>query len=423
MNFPKGAIYIWAGTNATIPAGWERVTALDGLYPKGTADATDPNDTGGAATHEHTGTTHTHADTHTHSVTVNATSTVYSSATGTGTGAAARGHTHTATTGAVSGGGLSSVACTYAAYSNDPPYYTVIFVTPAVGASMLPNESVYLYDGSDSKSGHYLCDGDNSTPNLVDKYLKGAGTGANAGGTGGATTNVHDLTHTHTVASHDHANATSTGPSTQGASEATDNDTASGTHTHTIDVAAATATISATAPQLTTTETVEPAYKKLLTVQNRTGHGDVRLGMIGMWLGTLASIPANYVLCDGTNDTQDMRGKYHKSTATAGAAGDIGGSNTHTHASQNHTHTGVAHNHTHAALSHTGSTNDTGGTGVIACQDAETHQTVTVNNSTSTYSNASTSASSSSNEPSYRTVAFIKLDKIGTAAAMLMNFL
>jgi hypothetical protein len=421
-NFPAGVIYIWTGTNATIPAGWERVTALDGKYPKGTANATNPNDTGGAATHEHTGTTHSHADSHTHNVTVNATSTGYSSATGAGSGAAARGHTHTATTGAVSGGGLSSVSCTYSAISNDPPYYTVIFITPSGASNYLPNESVYLYDGTDNKSGHYLCNGSNSTPNLVGKYLKGAGTGANAGTTGGSTTNVHNLTHTHSVASHDHADSSTSGPSTQGANDTSDNDTVSGSHTHTINVAAATATISATAPQLTTAETVEPAHTKLLTVQNRTGHGDARIGMIGMWLGTLDNIPSNYVLCDGNNDTQDMRGRHLKSTATSGDVGDTGGSNTHTHASQNHTHTaGATHTHSHGNLTHTGSVNDTGGSGVIACQDLETH-TVTVENSTSVYANAATSGAESNNEPSYRTVAFIKLNRVGTAA-MLLNLI
>lgn len=423
MNFPSGAIYIWSGTNATIPTGWERVTALDGLYPKGTADATDPNDTGGAATHEHTGTTHTHADSHTHTVTVGNATTVYNVDSGTGTGMGGMAHSHTASCGAISGGGLSSVASTYAAFSNDPPYYSVIFIKPTAGQTYFPQNGVYLYDGSDTKTGHNLCDGTNSTPNLVDKYLKGAGIGADAGGTGGSVTNVHDLTHTHTVASHDHADTTTGTPSSQGANTTGDTDVVAGNHTHTINPNATTSTISGTV-SLTTAETVEPAYKKLLTVQNQnTGSGSYRLGMIGMWVGTLASIPSNYILCDGTNGTQDLRGKHLKSTATTTAIGNTGGSNTHTHASQDHTHTASGtHTHTHANLTHARSTNDTTGSVRNGCNHQETH-TVTFSDATSVYANAATTGDEQNNEPSYRTVAFIKLNSTGSSASMLMNFL
>jgi hypothetical protein len=427
-NFPAGAIYIWTGTNASIPTGWERVTALDGLYPKGTANSTNPNQTGGAATHTHTGTTHTHADTHTHQVSLEVNAGIGENEEDANCILA---HSHAAvTSGACSGGGLSSVSCTYAAFSNDPPYHTVIFIKPTSGTYYFPQNGVYLYDGTDSKTGHYLCNGSNSTPNLVDKYLKGAGTGADAGSTGGSTTNVHSLTHTHTVASHTHGTFNSALPSTTtkkdswGGSTGAVNKT---DHQHSLTPVAATATLTGT-PSLTTTETVEPAYTKLLTVQNQNvGVDSYRIGMIGMWVGTLASIPSNYTLCDGTNGTQDLRGKYHKSTATSGDVGDTGGSNTHTHASQNHTHTGVAHTHTHANASHNvagwystddGPTSDT----PYTVTHKDHYHVVTVANSTSTYANAATTGDEQNNEPSYRTVAFIKLNRVGTAA-MLLNLI
>lgn len=423
MNFPAGVIYIWPSTHASIPSGWERVTALDGKYPKGTADATDPNTTGGSATHQHTGTTHSHADDHTHTVTVGNATTNYNVDSDNGTGGGGRGHSHTATCGAISGGGLSSVACTYAAYSNDPPFYSVIFIKPTAGTSHFPQNGVYLYDGTDSKIGHYLCDGSNSTPNLVDKYLKGAGTGADAGTTGGSVTNIHDLTHTHTVASHDHADTTTGAPSSQTKNTSGDTDIVAGNHTHTINPDATTSTISGT-PSLTTAETVEPAYKKLLTVQNQNiGATSFRLGMIGMWLGTLANIPENYVLCDGTNGTQDLRGKHLKSTATTTAIGGTGGSNTHTHASQNHTHTASGtHTHTHSNLTHSGSTNDTGGSVRNGCNYQETH-TVTFSAASSVYANAATTGDEQNNEPEYRTVAFIKLKSLSGGGAFLLNMI
>jgi len=428
-NFPAGAIYIWAGTNATIPSGWERVTALDGKYPKGTANETDPNDTGGNATHTHTGTTHSHTmDSHTHSTTIGNHPTNQQPADGSISYSYAS-HTHNSgsiTSGASSGGGLSEVACTYASVANDPPYYTVIFITPTTSVSYFPQNAVYLYDGSDSKTGHYLCNGSNSTPNLVGKYLKGAGTGANAGGTGGSTTNVHDLTHTHTVASHTHANVTTGQPNATGDSSNTTSGDILKPHTHTISYSSTTATISSTAPKLTTTETVEPAYTKLLTVQNQnTGSGSYRLGMIGMWVGTLASIPSNYTLCDGTNGTQDMRGKHLKSTATTGDIGNTGGSNTHTHVAQNHTHTASAtHTHTASGGIHTGvSVGGGSGDDEAKSDNTSSSHTLTVSSAAATYANASTTGDSQNNEPEYRTVAFIKLAQLSTGSAFFLNFL
>lgn len=429
-NFPAGVIYIWPSTNASIPSGWERVTALDGKYPKGTANATNPNDTGGNATHTHTGTTHTHTmDSHTHSVSLSTCTYVEESPEDS---SVLFYHSHAAVnSGASSGGGLSSVACTYAAYSNDPPYYSVIFIQPTSGTPYFPDNAVYLYDGTDEKIGHYLCNGSNSTPNLVDKYLKGAADGADAGGTGGATTNVHELTHIHTVASHTHGTFDSGLPSTTSKGEGwggTNTGVTNTSHKHSLTPAAATATLTGT-PELTASETVEPAYTKLLTVQNQnTGSGSYRVGMIGMWVGTLASIPSNYTLCDGTNGTQDMRGKYHKSTATTGHIGDTGGSNTHTHASQNHTHTGVAHTHTHSSIDHTafrdtsvGPMNDPGQSQKLTMYTS-THPFV-CSNITATYANAATEGDSQSNEPEYRTVAFIKLAQLSTGSAFFLNFL
>lgn len=423
MNFPKGVIYIWAGTNANIPAGWERVTALDGKYPKGAADGVDPNVTGGSATHSHTSSSHTHTiAAHTHTITIAACQS-NSKSDKSGSVMARDAHTHAPfNSGAVSNANISSEAATYSAISNDPPYYSVIFIRPTAPKPSLPNLGVYLYDGSDSKSGHYVCDGNNSTPNLANKYLKGAATDADAGATGGSTTNIHNLTHTHTVS---HAHAAATSPSSGGIGAATSGGGWIYTHTHDIALDASTTAPSNT-PSLTTTETVEPAYKKLLTVQNRTGHGDIRLGMIGMWLGTLSSIPANYALCDGNNGTQDMRGKHLKSTATTGEVGNTGGSNTHTHAAQAHEHS-VSHTHTAnpPAPGHTNTNSNRTGESTYDCgQDyTKIHPSVAVSSDNYSLASTNTTANSSSNEPEYRTVAFIKLKSLSGGGAFLLNMI
>ena len=66
----------------------------------------------------------------------------------------------------------------------------------------------------------------------------------------------------------------------------------------------------------------------------------VPLGVICMWGGLLANIPAGWQLCNGTNGTPDLRDRFIKgATSNPGATG---GSVNHTHAA----HTGVV-NHTH----------------------------------------------------------------------------
>lgn len=407
MKIQNGIIFIWTGTHASIPAGWSRVTDMDDRYPKGTADATDPNTTGGATTHSHTSPAHTHtAAAHTHTITIGAGS---GSSTNTGghNDAVLLGHAHSAfTSGAVANFSCQSVAVTYASTSNDPPYYGVIYVTPTTVVSSLPSGIVVLADAA-SPTGFNICDGTSGTPNLAGKYLKGAGTGADAGGTGGSTTNTHSITHSHTT-SHDHEGATS------GAGDsATRNTNAGGgsvvlpSHTHTVTPNAATPTLSDTL-SLVTTETVEPAYTKLLAIQAATQSLMPR-NIIGMWSGTLATIPAGWVLCDGNNGTVDMRGRHLKITATVGEVGDTGGSNTHAHASQNHDHAGVSHSHTAPNATHSGTNAPEGSSGLEATAVTGTVHGVSTDSVNLVVNTGSTTADSSNNEPPYRTVAFIKL--------------
>lgn len=78
------------------------------------------------------------------------------------------------------------------------------------------------------------------------------------------------------------------------------------------------------------------------------------VGFIAVWSGTLASIPAGWRLCDGSNGTPDLRDKFVKGAAAGDGAGGTGGAATHTHndhAAQGHTGAAVAN---HSALTHSG---------------------------------------------------------------------
>lgn len=69
--------------------------------------------------------------------------------------------------------------------------------------------------------------------------------------------------------------------------------------------------------------------------------GNVPVGGIVMWSGTIATIPAGWHLCDGTNGTPDLRNRFivcanvdttgHATSTINGAAAQSGGSISHQH--------------------------------------------------------------------------------------------
>ena len=425
-------ILIWPGAHAAIPSGFTRETTLDDRFPKAVADAVNPGTLGGNATHTHNATgNHSHnvSGTHTHQVTVGAV--VSPPATKSSTDGLSAAHTHgTSTSSVSSGGNLNSVSAQYGSVSNNPPYHEVIFIKSG-GTNGVPDGVIGLYD--------YIlgalpanwddCDGNNGTPNLHDKYLKGATTGGDAGGTGGSTTNSHSLIHTHTPDAHSHASHTSAGGQNLAIEQWGGNPQnaipiGNWNHTHTVTLANAVDTLVATYPIVGTAETVEPAYKKLMAIMNNTGGEDLPKELIGIWLGTLATIPKGWILCDGVDGkTVDMRQKHLK-IGTSGQAGNTGGSNTHSHASESHTHSSAGHVHTGSTSNHSGLTNASGpsGTGYGLTLGTSVHS-VSVASATPSYSSASTTSDLSNNEPLYTEVAFIKYVGAGGSVALLAHHL
>lgn len=415
-------IIIWTGTNASIPAGFTRETTLDGKYPKAWGSQ-NPNTSGGNASHTHASSAHSHTmNNHSHAVTtdtVGGTASGYTSGVGSGygIGSGAR-HYHNATVTGLSGGGLSSVTSTYASVDNDPPYKTVIFIK-ATSTTSIPVGGCVLTSESSAPSGFYYCDGSNGTSDYRNKYIKGAAGGADAGSTGGSTTNVHTLTHTHTEAAHSHSEARNdivfTEIVTNTGSGALDS-----RHTHTFSGADATPGFSGTI-SLTTTETVEPDYKKLSLIQKHTSAGTLK-GAIALWLGSTSSLPSGWVLCDGTKGTVDMKDKFLKLTNAMSESGNTGGSNTHTHAAQAHTHTGSSHTHTFTASgNHSSPARGSAGGGSAQITDTTTHSVTNVAAGTTAWANANTTGDSSDNQPAYLTAAYIQFAGV-KGGSFLLNF-
>lgn len=89
----------------------------------------------------------------------------------------------------------------------------------------------------------------------------------------------------------------------------------------------------------------------------------VPIGGILMWSGLVANIPAGYALCNGSNGTPDLRGKFIIGAGGSYAPADTGGTATktileanlpsHTHAFTGTVATGGSHNHNIADAEHT----------------------------------------------------------------------
>jgi len=77
-------------------------------------------------------------------------------------------------------------------------------------------------------------------------------------------------------------------------------------------------------------------------------------GLIGVWAGTLATIPSGWVLCNGSNGTPDLRDQFIKGAPDSTDPGGTGGNATHghdSHAARSHSGTSVSD---HASLTHSG---------------------------------------------------------------------
>lgn len=64
------------------------------------------------------------------------------------------------------------------------------------------------------------------------------------------------------------------------------------------------------------------------------------VGTIQLWSGSVASIPAGWVLCDGENGSPDLRNKFIIGSGDTYAVGDKAGSINHSH-----DFTGIGHRH------------------------------------------------------------------------------
>ena len=414
-GIPNGMIFLWPSTNASIPAGWDRVTALDGKYAKGIAtNATQPGATGGAVGHTHTVSTHTHDTSHTHPMTANtsaAVGTLNSSDGAAGTTAILSSHTHTVPANTNSATVVSGTATpSIDTPGNDPDRLIVIYMesngqplgVPAGALGLAPDTSL---------------SGWTDYANATGRFLKAAGTGGNAGATLISTIGNHTHAigaHTHGGTAHTHSATTGTVTSDKSLFAGPNAALWTANHSHPITAnSASTASLASGGSGTSGASSLgtnEPPYINLRVKENTSGGDSLPVGLIGIWRGSLGSIPDHWALCDGTAGTPNLIGRYPKGATSS--IGTTGGSvNPHTHTSPSHNHTTSGHSHTMtigsaaAATANVSATNTvTVATGTHTHTHGDTSSTTpTVGNSTSgTLQNTTT-------EPPYEEVAFVQL--------------
>lgn len=377
---------MWPSTNASIPAGWTRETALDAFYIKGAAPGADANLVAalGSATHTHTSPAHTPIqNSHTHTDSGGA-AIGFGVVGGAGAVSIAMfSHTHASAVSPSATATNNSVAITVDAANNDLSFIDVIYIRSDGSPLGVPNGALGFFL-SDTLPASW-------TRSNGNRYVKGAAAAGNGGATGGSLTHLHTSpAHTHTQNAHSHGSFNSATPSATSTILTGATGVGSPTHTHSLSLDAATAVNQSVTTTIGSTN-FEPIFQSVNCVLNGVGAADLPVGIIGIWGGTNAAIPANW------SRATILDSNFPKNSNANGESGVLtGGSHTHTHTASDCQPVQNAHTHnTTAGAGATTNATVTGGSNRFtnnnhthtwtASSDVATNQTtaVTINANTS----------------------------------------
>lgn len=414
-GIPNGIVFLWPSTAASVPEGWSRVTDLDSRYPKGVATAaTQPGTTGGASVHTHTVTAHTHDTSHLHTTT-GATSaavgTVSTINNGAGNAGVLATHTHTTPSADSATVASGSTSPTISSPNNDPAHLEVVFIESNGQPLGVPDGALALTPDTSLSGWTDYADADG-------RFLKGAAPAGNGGATAVSSleNHTHDIgAHTHTGTSHGHSSSnTGSAASTINLVAGPNAITWTVNHAHPISIGN-TSTIALDSGGSGTSGAssvgaTEPPFTNVRVKENTSGDVSLPVGLIGIWRGSLGTIPDHWALCDGTGGTPDLIGRYPKgATSSIGTQG--GSLDPHTHTSPSHVHTTSGHAHSMTiGVQNSGSTNVSATAGVSVANSTHTHTHGNTDSTTpSVAGSTSGTLASTTSEPPYEEVAFVQL--------------
>ncbi len=194
-----------------------------------------------------------------------------------------------------------------------------------------------------------LCDGTNGTPDLRERFIRGAISDSEVtpGTTGGESEHDHSISsasHSHSVDDHTHSHSVTSGSDFQ-ARDAYRN-LRSFTHDH-----GGTSSSVSHAHSIGDASSL-PSYKEIIIVgcDDESLINEFLPGCIVMWSGDISEIPTGWAFCDGDNGTPDLKGKFIRGSSAAGGEGgssshshSLGTDGEHSHTSQNRSLSGHVH--------------------------------------------------------------------------------
>lgn len=423
----------WPGAHAAPPTGWTRDTNFDERFLQGD-DAGFAGSANGGDSHGHTANSHTHTgNQHRHTfdtgVGVVASTTPVKEGTAfpfMATISGALTHNHLSANGTYATIAYQDASVTIDSEDAQPPYQKLIIIKPDLVTSDIPDDAVCYTDEA------VLPTGFAKYPVIDDDFVRGPSAGADAAVTGfGSVTHDHDSpadVHDHVIDVHAHGDANS-GPSNPHVRRASGSPNVIILQTvhHTVGMGnEALADLTDTAVVIAAVSS-EPAYTKLLGIQNTSGAATTPVGVIVAFVGAASEVPSNWQLCDGNGDTVDCTNTQIKSTAADGEIGDQdGSSNTHTHTTTAHGHTHGAHDHPVGAVSMSGNllrqTGSPSGAGIVT--GTHLHAPWSIDNETPTLQNATVTMNTVDKRSAYRTVIWIKklIERPGPKALLATTF-
>ncbi len=272
LGLPDESVCYWP--TSSLPTSWTLEANGKNAFLRGAAAGGDGGGTGGGGSHVHVADSHTHGSgAHTHPV---VTSGAGSGAGGSGSsfvdsaqGFAGFGHTHQVTlTGGVSS---SSASADSGSATPEPVWQKLATIKNGTGGVDLQPLMICKWLGllSAIPVNWALCDGTVSTPDLRDKFVKGANILAEIDDTGGAANHDHADPTTHTHANHSHLYTTSFGnPNTPVTGDGTPSQSTVGSQIHGhVGSSAVTALASGTGAQTVDVATHEPPFRTTAFIQ------------------------------------------------------------------------------------------------------------------------------------------------------------
>jgi hypothetical protein len=354
-SVPENVIVMWPGSHADANnlTGWSRETTLDSKMTKGVSGVdVDAGVSGGAGSHDHATAAHTHPEAaHTHGGASGIDDNQNDSSVGSLGNAHGADHNHTHNITTASSAGPTSGASTPAWGSTaiEPPYYTVIYIKSDGTGDGFPDDCIVYYDSG--------TDPTNWTQHSasVDKYFRGAATGAAGGGTGGSATHTHTTAaHTHSAGAHSHGASNSGGSNVKlagGNSGTWASHVVATTHTVAATSSSGAVTSSALSGGVSASQNNIPPSTKMNAIQNTSGASVWLENAFCLFLGTAsAATDTGFTKCDGNNETRNLLNQFilNEPANNSGHGGTSGAIN-HGHTTAGHTHT-ANHAHGNVAL-------------------------------------------------------------------------